>query len=238
MNDEKKNIIWITGGGSGIGRAITERFVSEGISVAVSSRSEELLLRLQIELKDEKGSVDVVPMDITDAEQVIKAYEKIIKSFNIKCLINNAGITSFSKAVDTELPKVERIISTNLIGAIYVTQTVLPSMIEQGSGTIININSVAAKKIFPNSSVYSASKSGLLSYSNVLREEVRDKNIRVINLLPGATKTPIWPNEILEKQSEKMMSPNDIASLIYSLYADESNMVVEEIILRPVTGDL
>ncbi len=238
MTDAKKNIVWITGGGTGIGRAITVKFVSEGINVAVSSRSEELLLRLQTELKDEKGTVEVFPLDITNVEQVEKAFIKIIKNYNIKLLINNAGVTSFSSATETDLSMVKKIISTNLLGTIYITQTVLPKMIEQNSGTIINISSAAAKKIFKNSSAYSASKAGLLAYSNVLREEVRENNIKIINLLPGATKTPIWPNEILEKQSEKMMSPNDIANLIYNLYLDESNMVAEEIVLRPITGDL
>jgi len=238
MEDKKKNIVWITGGGSGIGRAITEKFVLEDINVAVSSRSEELLLRLKTELKDEKGNILVVPMDITDTEQVKISYNQIIENYNIDCLINNAGVTSFSKAEETELSEVKKIISTNLTGAIYSTQMVLPNMIEQGNGTIININSVAAKKIFENSSAYSASKAGLLAYSNVLREEVRDKNIRIINLLPGATKTPIWPNEILEQHSEKMMSPKDIAKLIFDIYQNKSNMVIEEVTLRPISGDL
>jgi len=238
LEEGKKNIVWITAGGSGIGRAITEKFLIEGINVAVSSRTEELLLRLQNEMKDEKGNVLVVPMDITDAEQVKKSYNQIIEKYNIDCLINNAGVTSFSKAAETELSEVEKIISTNLTGAIYSTQMVLPNLIEQNHGTIININSVAATKIFENSSAYSASKAGLLAYSNVLREEVREKNIRIINLLPGATKTPIWPNEILEQYSEKMISPKDIAKLIFDIYKNESNMIIEELTLRPISGDL
>ncbi len=234
----KKNIVWITGGGSGIGRAIVEKFVEEGINVAISSRNLVRLEKLKSELSDKKGAVVVVEMDITNSKHVVSAYNKITDNYNINCLINNAGITSFSSVSETELTLVENIITTNLIGSIFTTQTVLRSMIEQCSGTIININSVAANKIFMNSSAYSASKAGLKAYSQVLREEVREKNIRVIDLFPGATKTPIWPNEILEKQSEKMMSPNDIAQFIYSLYANDSNMVAEEIVLRPVTGDL
>jgi short-subunit dehydrogenase len=111
-------------------------------------------------------------------------------------------------------------------------------MIEKNNGIIINILSVVTKKIFLGSSAYSASKNGLLAYTNVVREELRKNNIRIINVLPGATKTSIWPNHVLEKHSHRMMTPEEIARIIFSLYQNKANMVVEEIVLRPVQGDL
>ena len=111
-------------------------------------------------------------------------------------------------------------------------------MIERQSGTIINILSVVTQKVFTSSSAYTASKSGLLGYTKVLREEVRDKNIRIINVLPGATATEIWPNEVIRKNSDSMMDAEKIAKLVFKLYSERSNMVIEEIILRPLKGDL
>jgi len=111
-------------------------------------------------------------------------------------------------------------------------------MMNKNSGTIINILSVVTEKIFTKSSVYSASKAGLLAYTNVLREEVRTNNIKIINVIPGATKTPIWHPKAIEKNSERMMSPKEMASVIYEMHSLNGIMVPEQLTLRPIQGDL
>ncbi|NWF90628.1 MAG: SDR family oxidoreductase, partial [Ignavibacteriaceae bacterium] len=111
-------------------------------------------------------------------------------------------------------------------------------MIKNGGGTIINILSVVTKKIFTKSSAYSASKYGLLGYTNSLREEVRKHNIRIINVIPGATQTPMWSNEIRDKFGDRMMSVNEIAQVVVWLCLQKGTMVTEEIVLRPILGDL
>ncbi len=93
------------------------------------------------------------------------------------------------------------------------------------SGTIINILSVAAKKIFTNSSIYAASKAGLEIFSKVLREEVRENNIRIINIYPGATSTEIWPENAINKFSDKMMTPEKLADFIYDIYSNSSDII-------------
>ena len=117
-------------------------------------------------------------------------------------LINNAGITSFKLAEENSINEINDIINTNLLGSIYAIKAVLPQMISNRSGTIINILSVVTKKTFTKSSVYSASKMGLLGYTNSLREEVRKYNIKVINVIPGATATPMWSKEMRNQFSE------------------------------------
>jgi short-subunit dehydrogenase len=114
----------------------------------------------------------------------------------------------------------------------------LPSFIKNESGSIINVLSVVVDKVFTRSSVYAASKMGLLGYSNSLREEVRRHNIRVINIIPGATETSMWSQDIRKEKSELMMNPESIARIIVSTYLQKDNLVAEEIILRPITGDL
>ena len=163
---------------------------------------------------------------------MIEFNKKILSNYQIDCLINNAGTTSFKKAVDDSISEIENIIKVNLLGSIYTIKTILPGMIERQSGTIINILSVVTQKVF------TASKSGLLGYTKVLREEVRDKNIRIINVIPGATATGIWANEIINKFGDSMMDKANIAKLVFKLYSERNNMVVEEIILRPLKGDL
>ncbi|MBL1213057.1 MAG: SDR family oxidoreductase [Ignavibacteriae bacterium] len=235
----KNGAIWITGASSGIGRETAIKFLRNGYFVAASARRKELLTSLQ-QFTDDKNESRLLPidLDISDFEAVNKTADKINRAENVSCLINNAGITTFSPAIENTNEEVKQIIDINLSGSIFAIQAVLPAMIKHGKGTIINIISVAADKVFTNSSVYSASKAGLLAYANVLREEVREHNIKVINVLPGATKTPIWPNEQLEKFSERMMSPADIAKLLFDFYETEGSLVPEEVTIRPIKGDI
>lgn len=232
------SIVWITGASSGIGRALTVEFASNKKLVAASARTKDALNRLKKELAVDKKSIETFPVDVADYKQVNETVSKIENDFEIDCLINNAGATTFKLAKNNSLEEIDKILSTNLNGAIYAIQSVLPKMIERNRGTIINIISVAAVKVLTKSSLYAASKAGLLAYSKVIREELRENNIRIINILPGATRTPIWPNSVLEKYSERMMSPADLAKLIFHLYSINSNLVPEEVVIRPVKGDL
>ncbi|MEJ2494369.1 MAG: SDR family NAD(P)-dependent oxidoreductase [Ignavibacteriaceae bacterium] len=109
---------------------------------------------------------------------------------------------------------------------------------KNGGGTIINILSFAIEKTFINSSAYTASKMGLLGYSRVLREEVRDYNIRVMNIVPGATETPMWAREIREKEGSRMMNAESIARIMVSSFLHKDNVVTEEIVVRPIGGDI
>jgi short-subunit dehydrogenase len=152
--------------------------------------------------------------------------------------VNNAGVTSFKHAADNSINEINDIINTNLLGAIYSTKAVLPTFIKNESGTIFNILSVVVDKTFTRSSAYAASKMGLLGYSRSLREEVREHNIRVINIIPGATETAMWSQEMRKEKGERMMNPESLARIIVSAYLQKDNLVTEEIVLRPVTGDL
>jgi len=232
------SIVWITGASSGIGKAIATEFAMSKKLIAASARSNDTLKRLKKEITGDKGELEIFPLDVTDYEQVQSTVEKISDEYKINCLINNAGATTFKLANENSIDEIKEVLDTNLYGAIYAIKSVLPQMIEQKQGTIINILSVAAEKVLTKSSIYAASKAGLLAYTNVLREELREHNIRIINVLPGATRTPIWPNSALEKYGERMMSPTELAKLIYHVYSINSNLVPEEITIRPIKGDL
>lgn len=232
-----EEIFWITGASSGIGKAIAELLSEKEYNLLLSSRDKSSLVRTLNGLKKPENAT-VYPLDISSNEQVENAYKSVSKEHSIGCLINNAGITSFSSAESDSISQIDEIIKTNLLGAVYAIKAVLPGMIERKSGIIINILSVAAIKLFTNSSAYAASKAGLLAYTNVLREEVREHKIKVINLLPGATKTAIWPADALKKYSHRMMSPSDVAAIVNNLIEMNGNIVSEEIVLRPIGGDL
>lgn len=235
---KEKNGIWITGASSGIGRASAVEFSKIGMKVFASARRVTELERLNKELKKEKLSVDIFPCNVASSVNVDQTVKKILAENDIDCLVNNAGITSWKLAEENSTNEIDDVINTNLLGSIYTIKYLLPHFIERGSGTIINILSVVTKKVFTNSSIYAASKLGLLGYSNVLREEVRKYNIRVINIIPGTTETRMWTQKVRDENSERMLDPEDIARVIVSAYLERKNIVTEEILVRPIEGDL
>lgn len=236
--EDKKSVILITGASSGIGKALVEVFVKNNFHVVGIARSEKKLKELKKSFKSKKYLFDYFVCDITIREEIEKFLNQFYKKYEINCLINNAGISSFKKAIDDSIEEIDNIIQTNLMAPIYFIKKFLPQMIKRKRGTIINILSVVNKKIFINSSIYSASKSGLEAYTNVLREEHRNDNIKFINVFPGATATEIWPTKTLEKYSLKMMRPQNIAELIFDVIHKNEEISVEELVIKPVTGDL
>jgi short-subunit dehydrogenase len=236
MNNHK--VIWITGASSGIGKSLAIEFLENNFIVIGTARRIELLNELKIQLGEKGKYFEPFKLDLSNSSSILKFYSEISKQHKIDCLINNAGLTSFNKSYDDSIEDIESIINVNLLGSISAIKAVLPEMMEKKSGTIINILSVVTQKLFTASSAYSASKAGLMAYTNVLREEVRDKNIRVINVSPGATATSIWPEKVLNQHSERMMEPKQLANLIFKIYSEKGNLVVENIFVRPITGDL
>jgi len=230
--------VWITGASSGIGKELALEFASKGEIVFATARKKTSIESYKKDLGDKSDNLFAYSLDITDKKALMDFHDSISGKYNISCLINNAGATSFKKADQDSIEDIEKIINTNLLGAIYAIKTVLPGMFAASNGSIINLLSVVTKKIFTGSSAYSASKMGLMAYANSLREEVRANNIRIINVSPGATQTPIWPNNALEKHSYRMMSPAELAKLIYHIYSIKSNLVVEDISIRPIQGDI
>lgn len=235
---DKKLGIWLTGASSGIGKAVAIEFAKTGYKVFASSRNSVDLERLNKELSDIDRSVEIMPCNVASHSNVDNTFKKIISKSKLGCLINNAGITTFKLAEENSIREIDDIISTNLLGSIYTIKTVLPHFIENDGGTIINVLSVVAKQVYTKSSVYSASKAGLLAYTNSLREEVRKYKIRVINIFPGATETHMWPKKLRDDFGSQMMSPLDVARTIVSAYLQDGNSVVEEIVIKPLTGDL
>jgi 3-oxoacyl-[acyl-carrier protein] reductase len=237
MSKEKPGI-WITGASSGIGRAAAIEFAKTGAKVFASGRRAAELERINTELDSDKISVEVFPCNVASSTNVDQTVKKILANSKIDCLINNAGITSFKLAEENSINEINDIINTNLLGSIYAIKAVLPQMISNRSGTIISILSVVTKKTFTKSSVYAASKMGLLGYTNSLREEVRKHNIKVINVMPGATATAMWSKDMRSEYSERMMTSEDIARVLVWAFLQKENLVTEELLLRPIEGDL
>jgi len=228
----------ITGASQGIGLAIARALAAEGCNLVISGRHQAALNRVAKQLA--KTGISVLPRacDVRDADAV-KAMSAAVRGrfHRLDILINNAGIAHANLPV-AKLPLREwkPVIETNLTGMFLVTRAALPLM--KPGGAIVNNLSISAKRVFPGMSAYSASKHGTLGFTNTLREELRDRRIRVIALLSGATDTAIWNTFWPQAPRRKMMSPATVAQAVVNALTLPEDTTVEEITILPSAGTL
>jgi short-subunit dehydrogenase len=232
------NII-ITGGTKGIGLAIAHTFAKEGFDIAICSRSEEDLNEFTKTFTSTYPGIQVLTKktDMSKKDEVMAFADFIKKQWNeVDILVNNAGIFLPGEIHKEEDGKLESQIETNLYSAYYLTRALLPMMLPLNKGHIFNMCSVASIIAYPNGGSYSISKFALLGFSKVLREEMKDKGIKVTSIMPGATWSNSWAGADLP--TERLMQANDIAIAVMSASKMSPSAVVEEIIIRPQLGDL
>jgi len=175
--------------------------------------------------------------DLSNKETTLKLGDFCLDNFDqIDILVNNAGIFIPGETHKEEEGTLEKMIETNLYSAYYLSQKIIPRMVGQKSGHIFNMCSIASKIAYPNGGSYSISKFALLGFSKVLREELKDKGIKVTSILPGATWSNSWAG--VELPESRLMQANDIALATWNAVQMSPSAVVEEIILRPQLGDL
>ncbi|MBW7887781.1 MAG: SDR family oxidoreductase [Bacteroidetes bacterium] len=239
MKSQQKPVIWITGASKGIGAALAGTFSTLDAVVVLSGRNKSLLEKNVQAINNNGGSAFALLCDVTKKHDVDAAYKKIsAKLGTVDTLINNAGVTTFKTFEETTAEDFNAIIETNLRGYFFCIKAVLPEMLKRKCGTIISIHSVSATNVFLRSSVYSAAKAGALAMTRCLRAEVRKSGIRVIDVLPGATVTEMWNEKVREKHHTKMMQPENLAEAVLSVYLQPEGVTTDEIVLRPIEGDL
>ncbi len=181
----------VTGGAQGFGRAVTERFVASGARVAIWDPDLKLAEKTTKEIGDAVIAIDV---DVSDAAAVEQARDATLKAFGrIDILVNNAGITGKNGPVwETDLADWQRVMRINLDGPFICCKAVVPTMLTQKYGRIVNIASIAGKEGNPNAAHYSASKAGLIALTKSLGKELAGHDILVNAVTPAAAKTAIF----------------------------------------------
>ncbi|GEL06629.1 3-ketoacyl-ACP reductase [Salisediminibacterium halotolerans] len=207
--------VLITGGSRGIGRATALYLADEGAELALIASSENSFTDIKKEL-DERGAKYVTAAaDISDEKAVEGAVGYIKQQLgSVDILINNAGVIAHGKFHETSADEFRRLLDVNVMGIVHVTQQVLPMMIEQNQGDIINIASMAGVKGSPGASAYSASKFAVIGLSESLMQEVRPHNIRVSTLTPSLVETEMTRGD--ERNPEKFTQAEDMAEFIVS----------------------
>jgi len=231
-------VVLITGGNRGIGFAIAHALAKEGASVIIAGRDEHALHHAADQIKRDGGSVVSHVCDVRDEDSVDELFAAIRRHFpHIDVLINNAGLAQPSAHIDRmSLDSWRAAIDTNLTGAFLCTRAALP-MLPRGA-TIVNNVSVAATTPFVGMAAYSASKAGLLAFTNTLREELRSREIRVIAFTPGATNTDIWHQFWKDAPRERMMSAESLAEALVAALCLPANATVQDLVITPTGGAL
>jgi sepiapterin reductase len=229
--------ILITGAGKGIGRSTALAFAkrrSESFKpkLILTSRTEADLASLQAACALLGVETEIFTANLaTDFDLIAQ------RAGAVDVLINNAGVGRFKDFSDLTPDDYDTTMDTNLKGTFFLTQKIFAQMQHRKSGHIFFVTSVAAETPFEQSALYCMSKFGQKGFIDVLRLYARKCNVRITNVMPGATYTPMWgnvPNETIEK----MMQPDDIAEAIVDAYFQPARTGIEEIVLRPVGGDL
>lgn len=242
-------VIIVTGAGKGIGKSIAEELARR--SRAESSFKPRLML-VSRTLDDLKGlqkdlassgpaglKVEILAADIGDEGSAEKITQACLKVFGrIDCLVNNAGVGRFGDFKELTAEDLEYVFKVNLSGTFLLTQAVFKEMEKQKSGHIVFVTSIAAKKAFSQSSIYCMSKFGQQGLVEVLRLYGYKSGVRITNVLPGATFTPMWGTAMPPESVAKMMPPEAIARSIVDAIRLKAPANLDEIVIRPVTGDL
>ena len=230
----KNKTALITGASSGIGKETALLFAKEGALVILSARHLDKLKEVQKEIEKNGDCAESFEMDITNREQVKSTIEKIIKTHKkIDILVNNAGIAAWNDIENVSYKEFDDHININLIGQFNCIKEIVPHMINQESGSIINIITGTVKNTKAKRVAYAASKYGLAGLSNAVHEDLKGKGISVVAVYPGKTNTPVHDYYMGKDSPErqKLLRPEKVAQVILEAVLIPSEKDIKEIVI-------
>ncbi|HET7340992.1 MAG TPA: SDR family NAD(P)-dependent oxidoreductase [Methylomirabilota bacterium] len=230
----------VTGAGRGIGRAIAIAFAAEGAAVALASRSRADLASVAAEIRERQhGRALAIPTDVTQDGAVDALVEQVLTDLGrLDILVTSAGTAAFGPVADSKPADWDGMLALNLRAVMVCCRAVLPTMVRQRAGLVLNLSSIATKRALPGSAVYTASKAAVEGFSRVLAEELRPHGVRVGVLVPGAVDTPIWDAMGASPPRDKMLRPEDVARAAVLMATLPPQASLEELTLLPAGGIL
>jgi len=226
----------VTGASSGIGASIASTFSEAGSKVVLIARRKERLEKVASHIEENGGEAMVIVGDVMHYNEITGAVEKTLERFGrIDVMVNNAGYAIAKSVVDSSIEEIDGQIDVNLKAVCYGTKAVLPTMIGQQSGNIINIGSICSVRHYPDFAAYVGAKFGVLGFSRSVYEEVREHGIRVNCLCPAAVNTE-WADIAgteLPWDSEVRLQPQDLAQMAMLCVTMPKRVQLEHIILWP-----
>ncbi len=243
ISHKMKKIALITGATSGIGKSTAIKFAENNYDLIITGRRKERLEKISNELKNKYG-VEVLPLnfDIRNFEEVKEAVDNLPPEWkNIDVLVNNAGLAAGLETIqEGKLENWERMIDTNIKGLLYISKMIMPLMIENGKGHIINIGSIAGKEVYPKGNIYCATKHAVDALTKAMRIDLLPHKIKVSQIAPGAVETEFSIVRLGDEEAAKKvyegyepLRPEDIAEVCYYVTTLPPHVNINDVLIMP-----
>ena len=245
MSEVQDKVVIITGASSGLGEATARRLAKSGAKLMLAARREDRLQELVAEIQQDGGTAKYQVTDVSDRSQVEALAQATQQAYGrIDVLVNNAGIMPLSPLAETKVDEWEQMVDVNIKGVLYGVAAVMPIMLQQESGQIINLSSVAGHKVFATGTVYCATKFAVKAISEGIRLE-SDGKIRSTNISPGAVATELTNTishdataDMAEQLYGLAIDADAIARAITYAIEQPGDVDVNEMIIRPTKQEL
>ncbi|MFP5384788.1 MAG: SDR family oxidoreductase [Bacteriovoracia bacterium] len=227
-------VVLVTGGGSGLGAAISKSLARTGMKTVVADVSAEKARKVAGEIEAEGGKAWAIEMDVTDHKRIPSQMDELVSMCGgMDVLINNAGVDLTTSISEMPVEKWNNIIATNLTGPFLLSKEALRIM-RGKKGNIINIVSTAAKRSWANASAYHASKWGLLGFSHALHVEGREMGVKVTGVVCGGMRTPFLLERFPDIDVSTLQPPENVADVICQILQMPHESVIPEVMVLPM----
>jgi NADP-dependent 3-hydroxy acid dehydrogenase YdfG len=239
-----KKTALVSGGTNGIGKGAVLTLLNDGFNVVTFSRTAKRVKALVTKLKELKFSEDrflILRADVNNEQELSKVVANAVSRFgSVDVLINNAGIGYFADSDKVDIARFGQMIATNIVGVALLTKLVVPQMKKQKSGLILNVASISGKVAFANGEFYSATKFGVMGFSQGIRDELKPFGIKVATLCPGMIKTDFFDEKELERRKKvwkgkipQMLAVEDINRLVSLICNQSEHSDIQDLTIMP-----
>lgn len=246
MKKVNESVTIITGASSGIGAATAIKLAKAGSKIVLVSRSDDKIEQIKEQIEKEGGKAEIFTADVTDIDQMKAMVTFTIEKFGrVDNLVNNAGLMLFSKWEDVAIDEWNSMIDTNIKGYLNAIAAVLPKLLDQKSGHILNMGSVAGINIGVGAGIYHGTKFFVRAITESLRKEVSvHKGIKISLISPGVINTG-WAEKVTNKEGAEIaaelikqaIEPEDIANAVLFAFDQPDNVSVNDIVISPTSQD-
>lgn len=232
MKNDK--VCLITGASKGIGKATAVKLAAEGFRLVLMARDIEALEKLSEEIAVPDGNIMLLKTDLRKEKSIEDGIQKVLDHFgHVDVLINNAGLGYFRPAEAISLEEWDEVMSVNVRSGFLLSKAVIKGMKQAGGGHIVAIASDVSKRVFPEGSVYCASKYAQDAFFAALRKEVRQSGIKVSTIYPGLVNTP-FHSANPDPKAKDWLKPEDVANAISYIINAPAQVVIDELMIHPI----
>ena len=228
-------VVLITGASRGIGKAIAIKFAEHGYQTVITGRNVDLLKETASKIESVgKLPAKVIAAELRDTHDISRLIGGTLQQFGkIDVLINNAGVLHIKPFLEITSDELTEMIDTNFMAVFQLTQRIVPEMLKQKSGTIVNIASLAGKYGFQGGSGYAATKFALRGFAQSLMLELRPHDIRVLSVFPGSVNADMLDDNPIATNAKTALAPEDVAHAVFAVVSADSRATISELDIRP-----